>query len=83
MIGFNDTAQVMGAEINPRLALEEWNGFSEFLIDRGSLTSSPCREGSVICGEDDSVHQYRSDTRDFRGEYILGEGGAGGLVVSD
>jgi carbonic anhydrase len=45
MIGFNDTRQIMGVEINPRLALEGVNEFGEFWTYRGSLTSPPCREG--------------------------------------
>lgn len=45
MIGFNDTTQVMGVEINPRLALEAVNLFEEFWTYQGSLTSPPCEEG--------------------------------------
>ena len=45
MIGFNDTRQIMGVEINPRLALQGVNEFSEFWTYRGSLTSPPCKEG--------------------------------------
>lgn len=45
MIGFNGTTQVMGVEIDPRLALDGVNTFSEFWTYQGSLTSPPCREG--------------------------------------
>lgn len=45
MIGFNDTTQIMGAEINPRFALDGVNTFNEFWTYQGSLTSPPCREG--------------------------------------
>jgi carbonic anhydrase len=45
MIGFNDTSQEMGVEIDPRLALDGVNDFSEFWTYQGSLTSPPCKEG--------------------------------------
>jgi carbonic anhydrase len=45
IIGFNDTTQVTNVEINPRLALQGVNEFSEFWTYQGSLTSPPCREG--------------------------------------
>lgn len=45
MIGFNDTKQVVGLEIDPRLALESVNLFEEFWTYQGSLTSPPCKEG--------------------------------------
>lgn len=44
IIGFNDTTQVMGVEINPRLALQEVSMFNEFWTYEGSLTSPPCEE---------------------------------------
>lgn len=45
MIGFNDTTQIMGVDINPRLALDAVNEFNEFWTYQGSLTSPPCKEG--------------------------------------
>ncbi|KAF7508060.1 hypothetical protein GJ744_009642 [Endocarpon pusillum] len=44
-IGFNDTTQIMGVEMNPRLALDGVNEFNEFWTYQGSLTSPPCKEG--------------------------------------
>jgi carbonic anhydrase len=45
LIGFNDTSQEMGVEIDPRLALNGVNNFEEFWTYQGSLTSPPCKEG--------------------------------------
>ena len=45
IIGFNDTTQIMGVEINLQLALEGVNLFEEFWTYEGSLTSPPCEEG--------------------------------------
>lgn len=45
VIGFNDTTQIEGVSIAPRLALEEVNMVNEFWTYKGSLTSPPCTEG--------------------------------------
>ncbi|KAF7508638.1 hypothetical protein GJ744_009030 [Endocarpon pusillum] len=65
MIGFNDATESMGVEINPRLALDGVNTFSEFWTYPGSLTNPPWREGFGGFASINLVHQCRPDETDL------------------